>query len=221
MKIPSRGLKESKSVPATMSVSKSIPAFSVVEPITKALKSAIMDADVETLRVAMFQLCERGESTSVSSTLEKWLVPKKGLNELIALKGDKEGSSSKPIDIPSSPKAHSPQLATCEHCDEDFDLLDNEEEVCVRHTEPKYANMDSDVWDDHDEDCHGDPDDLVDEPDYAGGFLYGCCERPDTDKGCTKTKHNAAEVTYSYRPTAGVKRRLSIQGPEPKVIRLR
>ncbi|CAG8970670.1 hypothetical protein HYALB_00003425 [Hymenoscyphus albidus] len=219
-----------------MSVSKSIPAFSVVEPISKALKSAIMDADVETLRVAIFQLCERGESTSVRSTLEKWLVPKKDLNELIALKGDKEGSSSKPIDIPSSPKAHSPQLATCEHCNEDFDLLENEEKACAKHTgmmtlglfisNIAEQNLNTPTWIRK----FGMTTtrtvigiqmilltSLVMQEVFFMNVVIDLLLTRDVHQRNTK----ATAVTYSYRPTAGVKRRLSIQGPEPKVIRLR
>lgn len=50
---------------------------------------------------------------------------------------------------------------------------------------------DDDFWADHDEDCHGYIDNLVDEPDYAEGFKWSCCDALGNDEGCKSTKHKA------------------------------
>ncbi len=50
---------------------------------------------------------------------------------------------------------------------------------------------DDDFWADHDEDCHGRFDDLVDEPDYAEGFKWSCCDTLGDNEGCKFTKHKA------------------------------
>lgn len=51
---------------------------------------------------------------------------------------------------------------------------------------------DDGFWDDHDDDCHGDPWDLIDEPDYADGFAWDCCDRKGSEEGCKQTKHKTA-----------------------------
>ena len=53
------------------------------------------------------------------------------------------------------------------------------------------VDEESDVWADHDPDCHGDPDDpaLMDDPAYANGYVMGCCERRPGSPGCVVASH--------------------------------
>jgi hypothetical protein len=55
----------------------------------------------------------------------------------------------------------------------------------------KEVNWDGGFWDDHDEDCHGRIDDLIDDEDCMEGFMWSCCEEPGDDEGCKSTKHKA------------------------------
>ena len=49
------------------------------------------------------------------------------------------------------------------------------------------------IWADHDEDCHGTFDSFEDDPRYASGFMWVCCEKSLTDHGCMTTKHKAPD----------------------------
>jgi hypothetical protein len=51
------------------------------------------------------------------------------------------------------------------------------------------AYFDSDFWADHDEDCHGRIDDLIDEPDFEDGFQWTCYERLGGEDGCVRSRH--------------------------------
>jgi len=51
---------------------------------------------------------------------------------------------------------------------------------------------DDDFWADHDDDCHGDRFDLMDEPDYADGYKWTCCDKLSGEDGCKQTKHKTA-----------------------------
>jgi hypothetical protein len=102
-----------------------------------------------------------------------------------------------------------PRYAQCEHCEEEFDVTTNERGDCLWHpgmpffpllsqvTKAKYSlgakevDDESSMWDDHDPDCHGDPSYFVDDPNYAEGFMWDCCEKSGDDEGCKSTKHKA------------------------------
>lgn len=45
-----------------------------------------------------------------------------------------------------------------------------------------------DFWADH-EDGYGLPQDLYDDPDYAGGFAWTCCGQKQETAGCIETRH--------------------------------
>lgn len=53
----------------------------------------------------------------------------------------------------------------------------------------KEVDYESDFWADHDENCHGDPEDFVDDPDFEGGFLWSCCGEIGSAKGCVVSRH--------------------------------
>ncbi len=55
----------------------------------------------------------------------------------------------------------------------------------------KDVNYESDFWADHDVDCHGPYEAFEDDPDFAEGFIWTCCERLGDDDGCKSTKHKA------------------------------
>jgi hypothetical protein len=59
-------------------------------------------------------------------------------------------------------------------------------------TGSKEYNDDDDFWADHDDDCHGDRFQLMDEPDYVDGYKWTCCDRVGSEEGCMKTKHKTA-----------------------------
>ena len=61
--------------------------------------------------------------------------------------------------------------------------------MVLLETGEKSIDYNSSTWDDHDERCHGTYDSLEDEPDYAEGFMWNCCDMAGDDKGCKKTKH--------------------------------
>jgi hypothetical protein len=47
-----------------------------------------------------------------------------------------------------------------------------------------------DFWADHYDTCDGSKEDLVDEPDYAGGFKWSCCDRRGDAIGCVAREHD-------------------------------
>lgn len=56
------------------------------------------------------------------------------------------------------------------------------------------VDYDSSTWDDHDERCHGPYDSFENDPTYAEGFIWQCCEESGDHPGCKKTKHKAMSV---------------------------
>jgi len=54
--------------------------------------------------------------------------------------------------------------------------------------EEKEINWDSDTWYDYNEGC-GDPEDHVDNPEYARGFHWQCCKHEGYSEGCKVTRH--------------------------------
>jgi hypothetical protein len=45
------------------------------------------------------------------------------------------------------------------------------------------------TWEDHDPDCHGDPEDLMDDPTYEDGYIMGCCDKRMNASGCVVSRH--------------------------------
>ncbi|KAK4561086.1 hypothetical protein LTR86_005041 [Recurvomyces mirabilis] len=67
------------------------------------------------------------------------------------------------------------------------------------YTGKKKVDYQSDFWADHDDDCHGDPETLHDEPDYADGFIWTCCDGVGDVPGCVVTVHNAVRTPKRAR----------------------
>jgi hypothetical protein len=55
----------------------------------------------------------------------------------------------------------------------------------------KMVDYDSDIWADHDVDCHGPYEAFEDDLTFAEGFIWECCDKPGDDEGCKSTKHKA------------------------------
>jgi hypothetical protein len=55
----------------------------------------------------------------------------------------------------------------------------------------KTVDYESDFWADHDVNCHGPYEAFEDDPDFAEGFIWECCDKPGDDEGCKSTKHKA------------------------------
>ncbi|KAL6718061.1 hypothetical protein ACLMJK_004146 [Lecanora helva] len=89
------------------------------------------------------------------------------------------------------------RYATCENCSREFDVTLNSENDCVWHEEEKEADYQSDVWADHDEDCHGRIDELGDE--FPEDFIYTCCNRPGDAKGCRIGTHVEGKAPWKKR----------------------
>ncbi|RDW75420.1 hypothetical protein BP6252_06562 [Coleophoma cylindrospora] len=103
------------------------------------------------------------------------------------------------ISVNPVPSGTRPRYAACENCEKEFDVTDNHRGDCVWHPGSKEADYASDVWADHDENCHGIIDQLDDDPEYEDGFLWDCCEELGSVKGCKKTKHKARDLNMAAK----------------------
>ncbi|KIW57532.1 hypothetical protein PV05_06073 [Exophiala xenobiotica] len=79
----------------------------------------------------------------------------------------------------------------CCQCEEEYDVLENEKTkgLCVYHPGYKDLDTEADIWADHDPSCHGNPHDFDDDPDYAEGFKWDCCDEDAITEGCKTSKH--------------------------------
>lgn len=102
-----------------------------------------------------------------------------------------------------------PRYATCKNCNKNYDITNNGNKACSFHpgklvvvslTPAMLINIGwkevddaDDFWADHDPDCHGDPEDFVDDEDFAGGFQWSCCNKPGDAKECVTQTHEPVE----------------------------
>ena len=94
----------------------------------------------------------------------------------------------------------------CGRCPESYDGNNNEGLECFYHTGThrrlswsslssnsvigsKEVDPDADTWRDHDEDCHGPYENFIDDPDYATGFVWDCCNGWGDEPGCQEGNH--------------------------------
>ncbi|KAL3420541.1 hypothetical protein PVAG01_06986 [Phlyctema vagabunda] len=82
-------------------------------------------------------------------------------DEVPAGTGRKRKASPGPLD-----RTLGSRYAICQNCSVEFDVTSNYKGSCNWHPGRKVVNDDDDFWADHDEDCHGIIEDLMDEPDY-------------------------------------------------------
>ena len=88
--------------------------------------------------------------------------------------------------------------AVCLNCNDLFDYASNEEGDCVYHDGHLEETYDSDVWVDHDEDCHGviDSDELRCE--YPKKYIWECCEQSGEKRRCRTGKHRENGTREEY-----------------------
>lgn len=106
------------------------------------------------------------------------------------------------------PKSRS---AICLQCDSAFILTKNGKRGCTFHNGKLFLccvtmngcayiikckgvlnpDYESDIWADHDEDCHGPIDTVEMRRDCPDGFVWSCCEKTGPEEGCTEGYHNA------------------------------
>lgn len=119
------------------------------------------------------------------------------------------------------------QFAICENCQVEFDVTKNNVRKCYWHEGKlvplsccasdvltcllgqKERNYDADIWFNHHEDRDGPMDSLVDDEDYAEGFIWSCCEKDGTNEGCKYTRHKARVNQVVEEPvySGGLKRK--------------
>ncbi|KAF8847873.1 hypothetical protein BDZ45DRAFT_733290 [Acephala macrosclerotiorum] len=86
--------------------------------------------------------------------------------------------------------------AKCENCGCVFDVTKNERGDCIWH--PGHG-----CWEDFDR-GRRDISDVEDDPAYASGFQWNCCEEDGSCKGCKSTKHKASIIANTIE-TVGEK----------------
>ena len=90
---------------------------------------------------------------------------------------------------PNPKRPAKPRFLICQQCEADFDVTENSSEACRWHPGECEPDYESDFWADHDERCHGIIADLGNE--FPEGFIYDCCEKNGTSKGCEVGRHEA------------------------------
>ncbi|KAI0913978.1 hypothetical protein F4823DRAFT_575134 [Ustulina deusta] len=55
------------------------------------------------------------------------------------------------------------------------------------------VDYDSEVWDDHDEDCHGMIDTVENRVEFPEGFIWDCCGKLGYRGGCKRGRHDALD----------------------------
>ena len=60
-------------------------------------------------------------------------------------------------------------------------------------TGEKEVDYESEHWCDWDERCHGNMESFINNPDYASGFIWSCCDGAGDAEGCVRSRHEAKE----------------------------
>ncbi|KAM7194470.1 hypothetical protein V8F20_007996 [Naviculisporaceae sp. PSN 640] len=81
----------------------------------------------------------------------------------------------------------------CIQCNQPFHEDNNDKKSCFYHPDEMEEDLDSDVWVDWDERCHGPIDTEINRKSFPDGFMYACCEKDGTSKGCTWGEHKVAQ----------------------------
>ncbi|KAH0543880.1 hypothetical protein GP486_008544 [Trichoglossum hirsutum] len=196
--------------------------------VPDALKKAIESLGAELLRKELNFLCQHHRN--VIYTLEdRLLVRGKDVvryhidsdsEDRESSEGSESGSSAageidpnresdrrEPIAI--GDEEYTARIATCENCNQEFDVTSNERGV-------KAVDLDSDFWADHDVDCHGPFDAFEDDPGYAEGFVWDCCEEPGDNEGCKATKHKSESNLVVPAPPPAAAAAAPVPAPSKK-----
>lgn len=65
--------------------------------------------------------------------------------------------------------------------------------MLTSHKGEKLVDESNGFWEDHEEDHHGFREDLHDEPEFAEGFVWSCCNRLGDGPGCQSSQHEPEE----------------------------
>ncbi|KAK3699475.1 hypothetical protein LTR37_016432 [Vermiconidia calcicola] len=91
----------------------------------------------------------------------------------------------------------------CKHCGKEYEVEHNQKGGCKYHSGVsrgtnyrcietpgrKKVDAGSGIWDDHDPNINGDLEDFADDPDYASGFVWLCCDKAGGGKPCVWSRH--------------------------------
>lgn len=164
---------------------------------------------------------EDDKESEIESELESEVEPEDSDEEV-------EEPEKKVYPIAIGDDEYTSRYAVCENCKERFDITSNCVRDCYWHegkivppivlSSESCSNMlagdkeldyESDIWADHDERCHGLMDSFEDDPHYADGFRWTCCDADAANEGCKYTKHKAAvnEVVEAPVFSGGFKRK--------------
>lgn len=83
-----------------------------------------------------------------------------------------------------------PRNAVCENCTEEFDTTYNRRGDCGWHSGEKEFDPDSYIWNDDDHKWERERE-CRDDPMYADGYTWTCCDKEGNAEGCMKTKYRA------------------------------
>ncbi|CAG8981928.1 hypothetical protein HYALB_00013819 [Hymenoscyphus albidus] len=194
---------KSRAVPASVSSKPSTrasskPAVQAEEPVSEELRAAIFTIDSNHLREVVFKLCKKRHDGAVfNAKLEELLLDKKAANDSKPVSDDDDADEDED-DEDEEDEADSEQWVTCEYCNENIvmtsliSFVTNRRIACATLVRVKEIDWDGDYWAYHDDRCHGDPYSFIDDPDYAEGFIYSCCEQLSDQSGCEQTRREAA-----------------------------
>ncbi|GAP87379.1 hypothetical protein SAMD00023353_2700310 [Rosellinia necatrix] len=105
------------------------------------------------------------------------------------------------------------EIKICVQCQEPFYEEENGDKACTYHDGDLEEDSDSDVWADHDENCHGPIDTVENRMDFPEGFIWSCCQKLGHRRGCTKGRHSVAS---GQRGKYGVARGIWSEKDEPE-----
>ncbi|KAK5739401.1 hypothetical protein LTR17_005306 [Elasticomyces elasticus] len=136
------------------------PAAIIVPKQSKALDDAIANADPDHLRKIVRAVCllsPDGHHIASQLLLDPRSNPKAATTRVASPPtGQRSVRTVKQIE------AVPPAIATAAS-------------ARAHHTGQKEVDYNSDIWADHDDRCHGYPEALVNDPDYAWGMKWSCC----------------------------------------------
>ncbi|KAK3642311.1 hypothetical protein LTR56_010888 [Elasticomyces elasticus] len=146
------------------------PAAIIVPKQSKALDDAIANADPDHLRKIVRAICllsPDGHQIASQSLLDPRSNPKAATARVASPPtGQRSVRAVKQIEAPPAAKANASARAHHTGCE-------------------KRVDYNSDIWADHDDRCHGYPEALVNDPDYAWGMKWSCCGRSGDEEVCS------------------------------------
>ncbi|KAI1146657.1 hypothetical protein F4825DRAFT_439947 [Nemania diffusa] len=103
-------------------------------------------------------------------------------------------------------------IRICGQCQDSFYEEENNDKACRYHSGELEVDYESDVWADHDENCHGEINTDSNRIEFPEGFIWDCCDKLGYRSGCTRGRHdaNGSRGIYGTEPgTVILERELS------------